>query len=432
MSFPEHNKQKVLVGKAAAERINGHAHSTVYHAKRFLGRTYSDAEVQDLIREYDFSVVEYNEELTLYKDNADAFVSLSNVPIIDEEAPGNGGGGVLFHIPSMSKLSSPFYVSPESIGSYVIKHLIQITNDYLGHENVKGAIIAVPAKFTVVQRQATAMAFKLAGIKVTRVLEEPVAAALAYGLHRKSNVDHILVYDFGGGTLDVSVLHVTDGYVDVMASEGDDTLGGADFDAAIAHYLMSKPIYARVLQLVTNAVHELHNLGTMVDSETEQLADMRIEEKLSENCSRLEIIPVCHSTSFHTIGEKLKISLSSMDEATEICLGINENFMKETEQKLLSLEEFCSALTPVEVSITKSEFIEASSALLQRSRLPIRSVIASLDLSPDEIDEVVMVGGTSRMPAIRDLVKDELNISSLNTHIDPDITVAYGCASVID
>jgi len=129
-------------------------------------------------------------------------------------------------------------ISPEFVGSKVLEHLLDMAKKHLGHSQVKTAVIAVPAKFNSQQRAATADAFKMAGLKVGRVLEEPTAAALAYGLHRKPGVDHILVYDFGGGTLDVSILHVSKGYVGVMGSAGDDRLGGADFDELIAKYLM--------------------------------------------------------------------------------------------------------------------------------------------------------------------------------------------------
>eukprot|EP01083_Nonionella_stella_P208309 756043_1 len=116
---------------------------------------------------------------------------------------------------------------------------MEITTQYLGHDNVRSAVIAVPAKFNADQRKDTVLAFQNIGVNVARILEEPVAAALAYGLQKKENVDFIIVYDFGGGTLDVSVLQVFEGgYVDVIGNDGDNRLGGADFDTAVAHFLL--------------------------------------------------------------------------------------------------------------------------------------------------------------------------------------------------
>ncbi|GMH69149.1 hypothetical protein TrRE_jg9422, partial [Triparma retinervis] len=128
-------------------------------------------------------------------------------------------------------------VTPPEVGSEVVKYLLSQVSLHLGHTAVTTAVIAVPAKFNSKQREETAKAFKLAGLKVARVMDEPTAAALAYGLHRSPSVHHILVYDYGGGTLDVSVLHVSDGYVEVIGTEGDDRLGGGDFDHEIGEWI---------------------------------------------------------------------------------------------------------------------------------------------------------------------------------------------------
>jgi molecular chaperone DnaK (HSP70) len=119
--------------------------------------------------------------------------------------------------PSSSSPSGPHLVSPEAIGTHILTHLKAITAEYLGHSQVTKAVIAVPAKFTATQRAATGAAYKAAGLKVVRVIEEPTAAAVAYQLHKKSNVHHILVFDFGGGTLDVSILYVAKGAVSVRS-----------------------------------------------------------------------------------------------------------------------------------------------------------------------------------------------------------------------
>eukprot|EP00814_Leptocylindrus_danicus_P001176 CAMPEP_0116020508 /NCGR_PEP_ID=MMETSP0321-20121206/9838_1 /TAXON_ID=163516 /ORGANISM="Leptocylindrus danicus var. danicus, Strain B650" /LENGTH=524 /DNA_ID=CAMNT_0003491211 /DNA_START=51 /DNA_END=1625 /DNA_ORIENTATION=+ len=395
----------VLVGYDAKQRIDSHAHSTIFHSKRFLGRDFTDEAVTEQQAEVEFDVA----------------LDIHNTVMSPSSLDGDDGGGVVFRIPHVGgdSKSDPLLVSPESIGSYIVSYLMKLTQHHLGYDNVKSAVIAVPAKFDMVQRQATAQAFKLAGIKVARVLEEPVAAALAYGLHRKPNVDHILVYDFGGGTLDVSILHVSDGFVDVMASEGDDRLGGADFDAAAAHYLTTADnTNDQHVERLSNALKNVLGVG-----------DEDVEELMAEKCTKTVEIPLCHNTSFHTIGEKMKIKLSSSNTATEQCLGLGNAFLSD---RKYTLDEICDALIPVKLEMTKEQFDQSAESLYMRSRLPIRRVLDALELQPDEIDEVVMVGGSSRMPTIREVVKEELRVSSLNTHIDPDITVAYGCASVID
>lgn len=226
---------------------------------------------------------------------------------------------------------------------------MSITRKHLGHDNIKAAVIAVPAKFDTFQREATVHAFRSAGIKVARILEEPVAAALAYGLQKKENVDYIIVYDFGGGTLDVSVLQVSkDGYVEVMGSDGDDNLGGADFDAAVAHFLLDgddgKRIVLDRLQAAYSSLRTSSNGKFATDSE--------IEERLFADCSILGEKPLCTLSFFHTIAEQIKIELSSFDEVdghiSKTCIGLSREEVS-LAPSFDSIDDFCSALKPVEL-----------------------------------------------------------------------------------
>jgi molecular chaperone DnaK (HSP70) len=309
----------------------------------------------------------------------------------------------------------------------VINHLARITQDFLGHGNVKSAVICVPAKFNQLQRQETVTAFRNAGITVARIVEEPTAAALAYGLHRKQGVDHILVYDFGGGTLDISLLHVSEGFVDVMGSDGDDRLGGTDFDVAIAHYLLLQRGGNEIVHTVAIVLHQLE--------QAVQAADL--EDVLSAQCPALHETPLCTMSSFHTIGEQLKIRLSeaySPDQEATVsaeCLGLPDDDANSGSAEW-TVETFCASLQPVTLTLNSSEFSQIAQPLLDRSIVPVTRLLTDLDLSAADIDEIVMVGGTTRMPQIRQLVQDVFSVSQLNIHIDPDITVAYGAASVID
>jgi molecular chaperone DnaK (HSP70) len=339
--------------------------------------------------------------------------------------------------PNQIYTSDPTYIqiSPQQVGSYVVHYLMTLTRKYLGHDNIKSAVIAVPAKFDTVQRAATVEAFRLAGIQVARILEEPVAAALAYGLQKKANVDYIIVYDFGGGTLDVSILQVSkDGYVEVMGSDGDENLGGADFDAAVAHYLLDGVQGKRKeVNRVMAAVQVVKQ--QQWTTQKHEVSNIDFEEKLLSECPVLHEWPLCTLSSFHTISEQMKIELSSHEvgggTVSKVCLGFpsSEGLSWEPPQ---TMGDFCSQLQPLTLTLTPEEYDLACHSLYDRSMLPIRRLLGDLELGAKDIDEVVMVGGTTRMPKIRKMVRDELFISDLNTHIDPDLTVAIGAASVID
>jgi molecular chaperone DnaK (HSP70) len=381
----------VVVGQAAKRRIDSHPHHTLYHAKRVLGRPATDPAVATLRAEVEFGVFD------------------------------QATGGVEFRVPD-----TPVAITPRMVGSYVVHHLVRMAHEVLGHGNVKSAIICVPAKFDALQRQETILAFRNAGIAVARVLEEPTAAALAYGLHRKEGVDYILVYDFGGGTLDISLLHVSDGYVDVMGSDGDDRLGGSDFDDVVAKFLLQVRGGAAIVQRVTSVLQRLQDsLQPPLD----------LEDVLSLRCPALQEIPLCTVSSFHTLGEQLKIGLSErfnpLDDVSMSaqCLGL----ATEQDQNVnWTFESFCGSIEPISLTLRSSEFSSISQTLFQRAIIPVKRLLSDLDIQASDIQEIVMVGGTTRLPQIRTLVQAAFPDSQMNIRIDPDLTVAYGAASVID
>jgi len=418
---------RVVVGSAAQRRINTHPQHTIYHAKRVLGRLCNDDAVDELGHEVEFQV-SCNSTDTSHQSEEE----------IDETRLA-GHGDIIFQIPTSSSSTNHHHhpnhpllsMQPHQVGSYIINHLMEITQSFLKHDSVQSAVIAVPAKFDRYQRAATIRAFRNAGVSVARVMDEPVAAALAYGLQKKDGVNYIMVYDFGGGTLDVSILYVSDsGYVEVMGNDGDNSLGGVDFDVAIAHSLLEADDHKRgIIRKRTGGVlKEIERI--LVDGGGLEEEDM--EELVSSQCPKLEEVPLCTLSSFHTIGEKMKIELSSLADGEDTvfgsCLGLHEDVGTTPE----SIPEFCSLLEPVELKLTKDQYNKACQHLFDRSVDPIRRIMKEMNLEKEEIDEVVMVGGTTRMPQIRSLVKEELAVSSLNTHIDPDLTVAYGAASVMD
>ena len=383
----------MVVGQAAKRRIDSHPHHTLYHAKRVLGRPATDLAVATLRAEVEFGVFDRRHD----------------------------DGGVEFRVPD-----TPVPITPRMVGSYVVHHLVRMAHQVLGHGNVKSAIICVPAKFDTRQRQETILAFRNAGIAVARVLEEPTAAALAYGLHRKEGVDYILVYDFGGGTLDISLLHVSDGFVDVMGSDGDDRLGGSDFDDMIAKFLLQDRGGATVVQRVTLVLQ-------LLQSSLQPPLDL--EDVLSLRCPALQEIPLCTVSSFHTLGEQLKIGLSEGYHPEEDismtaqCLGLSTERGSNIDW---TIESFCESLEPISLTLHSSEFSTISQPLFNRAIVPVERLLNDLDIQSSDIQEIVMVGGTTRMPQIRTLVQATFPDSQMNIRIDPDLTVAYGAASVID
>jgi molecular chaperone DnaK (HSP70) len=404
----------VVVGQAAKDRIDSHPHHSVYHAKRIIGREYEHESVNSLKGEVDFEIV------------SQSGLAAIRFPY---HTPPSSDSAIADSIQDASTTTA--VLSPSGIGAYIISHLKNITRNYLKHDNIKSVVIAIPAKFEPPQRDATVRAYQLAGLKVARILEEPTAAALAYGLHKRDDVHHVLVYDFGGGTLDVSLLYIGDGgNIEVLGSDGDEQLGGADFDAAVARWLLEKQGGDAIVKTISDSVSRI--MEGVVRSNSEMVLD--IEDLIEASCPKLKNLPLCTLTSLHSIGERMKIGLSRYSNdpgvaVEETCYRLPSVDMKNVPN---TADELCETIIKVTFLLTHEEYDLAVNQLYTRSLLPIQRLLQELNLQKEEIDEVVMVGGTTRMPQIRELVRKELNKEKLNTHIDPDLTVAYGAALVLD
>lgn len=264
-------------------------------------------------------------------------------------------------------------LSPQEISSMILKKLKKYAEDYLG-ESVTEAVITVPANFNDLQRQATKEAGELAGLKVDRIINEPTAAALAYGIDNLEGEEKVLVYDLGGGTFDVTVLELFDGVIDVKASRGNNKLGGKDFDERIEKYIIED--FEK-----KNGINLRNNKKTMA----------RIKEA----------------------AERAKIELSSMD-STDIELpfvAIDEN------------------QNPLEISIrlTRSKFEELIMDLLEATDKEIQDALEAAKYSIDDIDVVLAVGGSSRVPCVRRLLNTKFN-KKIKTDINPDEAIALGAA----
>ena len=263
--------------------------------------------------------------------------------------------------------------TPQEISARTLMKLKRDAEAYLGDE-VTDAVITVPAYFEDAQRQATKEAGQIAGLNVLRIVNEPTAAALAYGLEKADNEQTILVFDLGGGTFDVSLLEIGDGVVEVLATAGDNELGGDDWDQRIVDWLVEK-------------FKSQHG----IDLTKDKMALQRLRES----------------------AEKAKIELSSAQQAS-----INLPYITvDSDKNPLFLDE----------NLSRTEFQKITSDLLDRTKQPFNQVIKDAGLSVGDIDQVVLVGGSTRMPAVSDLVK-ELTSKDPNKSVNPDEVVALGAA----
>ncbi|MFE1174349.1 molecular chaperone DnaK [Streptomyces sp. NPDC058773] len=259
--------------------------------------------------------------------------------------------------------------NPQQMSAFILQKLKRDAEAYLG-EKVVDAVITVPAYFNDSERQATKEAGEIAGLNVLRIVNEPTAAALAYGLEKDDQT--ILVFDLGGGTFDVSLLEIGDGVVEVKATNGDNHLGGDDWDQRVVDYL----------------VKQFQN-GHGVDLSKDKMALQRLREA----------------------AEKAKIELSSSTETT-----INLPYITASAEGPLHLDE----------KLTRSQFQQLTSDLLERCKTPFHNVIKDAGINLSEIDHVVLVGGSTRMPAVAELVKELTGGKDANKGVNPDEVVAIG------
>ena len=262
--------------------------------------------------------------------------------------------------------------TPEEISAKILMNLKQSAEAYLGGE-VSRAVITVPAYFNDSERQATKNAGKIAGLEVERIINEPTAAALAYGLDKQENAHTILVYDLGGGTFDVSVLELGDGVFEVKSTSGNNRLGGDDFDNRIIDYLV-----------------ENFKKENGVDLSKDKLAMQRLKEG----------------------AEKAKKDLSGVVSTT-----ISLPFITQGESGPLHLE----------ATLTRAKFEDLINDLVESTRKPVRDALKEAKLKKTDIDKVILVGGSTRIPCVQDLVKEELG-QEPSKEVNPDEVVAMGAA----
>ncbi|KAI1141631.1 78 KDA glucose-regulated protein-like protein precursor [Hypoxylon sp. FL0543] len=334
-SYVAFTDEERLVGDAAKQQAASNPRNTVYDVKRFIGRKWNEKEVQNDIKHFPYKVVEQDGK-----------------PVIQVEFQG-----------------ATRKFTPEEISAVILGKMKEVAESYLG-KKVTHAVVTVPAYFNDNQRQATKDAGIIAGLNVLRIVNEPTAAAIAYGLDKTGGERHIIVYDLGGGTFDVSLLSIEDGVFEVLATAGDTHLGGEDFDQRIINHLAKN-----------------YNKKNSVDITKDPKAMGKLKRE----------------------AEKAKRTLSSqMSTRIEIEAFFEGKDFSET--------------------LTRAKFEELNIDLFKRTLKPVKQVLDDAKIKKDEIDDIVLVGGSTRIPKVQALLEEFFSGKKASKGINPDEAVAFGAA----
>jgi len=324
-----------LIGDAAKNQAALNPKNTIFDVKRFIGRQYTDKTVQ-----HDKSLLPFD--------------------VVQQ------GGKIAIEVVIKGETKR---FAPEEISAMVLQKMKSIAETFLG-KTLKNAVVTVPAYFNDAQRQATKDAGVIAGLNVLRIINEPTAAAIAYGLDKKGKEKNILVYDLGGGTFDVSILTIDEGVFEVLATNGDTHLGGEDFDQRVMEHFI-KIIKSKYKKDISKNLRSLAKL-------------------------RREV-------------EKAKRALSTVHQ------------VKLEIEALVDGEDFSETLT-------RAKFEELNMDLFQKTLTPLSKVLKDAGKKKNEISEIVLVGGSTRIPKVQEILKDFFNGKEPNRGINPDEAVAYGAA----
>jgi L1 cell adhesion molecule like protein len=336
-SYVAFNENERLIGDAAKNQSSMNVKNTVFDAKRLIGRKFSDPYIQNDMKHFPFKIVD---------DGHDK-------PLIECEYKGE-----------LKRFT------PEEISAMVLSKMKETAESFTGNK-ITDAVITVPAYFNDAQRQATKDAGLIAGLNVLRIINEPTAAAIAYGFDRKSDKEqNILIFDLGGGTFDVSLLSIEDGIFEVKATAGDTHLGGEDFDNRLVQHFIQE-FKRKYKKDISNQPRSLRRLRTACERAKRTLS--------SSNTANIEVDQLYDGIDFYT-------------------------------------------------SITRARFEELCSDLFKKTLEPVQKVLQDAKMDKTKIDEIVLVGGSTRIPKVRSLLQDYFNGKELNNSINPDEAVAYGAS----
>ncbi|KAI0968269.1 heat shock protein 70 family [Xylaria arbuscula] len=334
-SYVAFTEDERLVGDAAKQQAANNPLNTIYDVKRFIGRKWEEKTLQSDIKHFPYKVIE--------KDGK---------PIVQVDVHG-----------------SPKKFTPEEISAVILGKMKEVAESYLG-KKVTHAVVTVPAYFNDNQRQATKDAGIIAGLNVLRIVNEPTAAAIAYGLDKTDGERHIIVYDLGGGTFDVSLLSIDEGVFEVLATAGDTHLGGEDFD-----------------QRIINFWAKSYNKKNSVDITKDPKALGKLKRE----------------------AEKAKRTLSSQKTAR------------------IEIESFFEGKDFTE-TLTRAKFEELNIDLFKRTLKPVKQVLDDAKMTKDQVDDIVLVGGSTRIPKVQELLEEFFNGKTASKGINPDEAVAFGAA----
>jgi len=324
-----------LIGEAAKNQATLNPENTLFDIKRLIGRDYTDHTVQSDMKLLPFKILNKN-----------------------------GKPNVRVQVKGDDKV-----FAPEEISAMVLTKMKEVAESYLG-KKVSAAVITVPAYFNDAQRQATKDAGAIAGLNVLRIINEPTAAAIAYGFDQEDQEKNIMVYDLGGGTFDVSILTIDSGVFEVLSTAGDTHLGGEDFDQRVMQYLLK----------------QFKKKGG-VDCSKDKKAIQKLRRE----------------------SERAKRTLSQQHQAK------------------IEIESFCQG-EDLSLTLSRAKFEELNMDLFKKTLKPVQQTLEDAKLSKGEIDEVILVGGSTRIPKVQQLLKDFFNGKEPNRGINPDEAVAYGAA----
>ena len=326
---------ETLVGDAAKNQVGDNPTNTLYDVKRILGRGFSDDTVKKDVKGFPFAVKE--------KD-----------------------GKPHIHVEVAGKKKT---MAPEEVSAMILGYMKKVAEDFLG-KKVKKAVVTVPAYFNDAQRQATKNAGRIAGLDILRIINEPTAAAIAYGLDKGGTMKNILVFDLGGGTFDVSLLTVNNGVFEVLATNGDTHLGGEDFDKRVVAHL------AKAFEKKT---------GLKLDPAKDKSGVSRLRREV----------------------ENAKRTLSSQQQVTVEVENIKDG--KDLQERL-----------------TRAKFEELCMDLFKKTLVPVQNVLKDASMAKKQVHEVILVGGSTRIPKVRQLLKEFFNGKEPSHDVNPDEAVAFG------